>query len=86
MNYKHDYKTVNNAKEILSSRGMEVDIRECVPGAGLGAFQLIVSNIPSEKHSETEKAIHQEFEVSAVMLYPDEEEYAFLGLWEDENE
>ncbi|MBK8399498.1 MAG: hypothetical protein IPL26_30185 [Leptospiraceae bacterium] len=78
-----DYNTVNNAKEVLSSRGMKVEIRECVPG--LGAYQLVVTDIPGIKHYETEKAIEQEFGVSAVMVISDDEEYAFLDL-EDEDE
>lgn len=73
---EYGIKEVTRAKEVLASRGMNVEVRECVPG--LEAYQLIVSGIPTLDHSKTEKAIEEEFGVNAVMIIPDED-FEFLG-------
>ncbi len=79
---EHGIKKVTRAKEVLSSRGMNVEVRECVPG--LESYQLVVRDIQVSEHDKTEKAIETEFGVSTVMVIPDDDnEFAFLG---DDNE
>lgn len=78
---EYGIKAVTRAKEVLSSRGMNVEVRECVPG--LEAYQLIVSDISWDKRNEVEKAIETEFNVSAVMIESDDD-FVFLGDEEDE--
>ncbi len=78
---EHGLNEVNRAKDILSSRGMNVEVRECVPG--LEAYQLVIKDVQVDKHNEIEKAIETEFGVSAVLVIPDDDDFAFLG---DDNE
>ena len=73
---EYGIKEVTRAKEVLSSRGMNVDINESVPG--LESYQLVVKGIQVDKHDEVEKAIEEEFNVHAVMIIPDEDELDFL--------
>lgn len=73
---EYGLKEVSRAKEVLASRGMNVEINECVPG--LESYQLVVKGIQVDKHDEVEKAIEEEFNVHAVMVIPDEDELDFL--------
>ncbi len=73
---EYGLKEVSRAKEVLASRGMNVEINECVPG--LESYQLVVKGIQVDKHEEVETAIETEFNVHAVMIIPDEDELDFL--------
>jgi hypothetical protein len=66
MNY--DIKSVTHAKEILTSRGLQVDVVECIPNQHV--YQLRVE-LPSGNTTCTidlERSIAEEFNVFAVII------------------